>query len=91
METKTVRYQGNSNQIAFAKGLNVKGFDFFQIVNIWSSATALALFLTCMFVFLLRWKPLRDFLGFEDNEDDDNDDDHGGGMLQSLDLVCGLK
>ncbi len=67
----------------------MEDFDCFQILNIWSCAIALALVLSCLLVFLLRWKPLRDFLGFEDNDDDD--DHRGGGMLQSLDLVCGLK
>lgn len=69
----------------------MEDFDCFQILNICSSAIALALVLSCLLVFLLSWKPLRDFLGFEDNEDDDDDDHHGGGMLQTLDLVCGFK
>lgn len=68
----------------------MEDFDCFQILNIWSSAIALALVLSCLLVFLLGWKPLRDFLGFEDNDDDD-DDHRSGGMLQSLDLACARK
>ncbi len=80
-----------SNQTVLKKERNVEDFDCFQILNIWSSAIALALVLSGLLVFLLRWKPLRDFLGFEDNEDDDDDDHRGGGMLQSLDLACARK
>jgi hypothetical protein len=53
-----------------ARGLTVEDFDFFQIINIWSSAIALGLVLSCLLVYLLQWTPLRDVLGFEDYEDD---------------------
>ncbi len=69
----------------------MENFDCLQILNIWSSAIALALVLSGLLIFLLNWKPVRDFLGFEDNEDDDDDDHRGGGMLQSLDLACARK